>query len=100
MTNDASRTVGLRRGLERRDNEGEASRMRRRSVPDSLPPTSPNLPRPDPANPLLNPATSTRHAAEDAAPTQPNELPSDPDGSLTVADSDSEHPLGAHERTG
>ena len=101
MTNDAPTTVELRRGLARRDSQGEALGARKHAMPNSLAPSLPTSPRADPANPLLNPATSTRHTAEDAAPTQPNELPSDPDGSLTGADSCSEqHPLGARERTG
>ena len=96
MANNAPKNFELRRGLERWDNEGGASRPRKRSVP----PTPPMWPRPDPTNPLFNPATSTRHAAENAAPAQPNELPPDPDGKPTASDAGSEHPLGAHERTG
>ena len=67
MTNDAPRNVELRRGLERSDDEGGASRARKRSVRKSLSTTPLISAWPDPANPLLNPATSTRHAAEDAA---------------------------------
>ena len=76
---------------------GGASRPRQRSPGKSLPTNSPVRPRPDPANPLLNPATSIRHVAEDTAPPQPNELP-EPDGTPSASDADSAHPLGAHER--
>ena len=55
-------------------------------------------PRPDPANPLLNPPTHPGHVREDAASTQPNELPPDPDGSPSQPAADQDHPFGTHER--
>ena len=66
------------------------------SSPDQNEPPVP--PRPDPANPLLNPPTRPGHIREDAASPQPNELPPDPDGSPSQPAADQDHPFGAHER--
>jgi hypothetical protein len=52
--------------------------------------------RADTTNPLLNPASTAGRMREDAAPSQPNELPPDPDCCATVTEAD--HPLGAHDR--
>jgi len=98
MTNiDAPQKLEDHKAVDRWDDEGGASRPRKRSTGKLLPPNAPAPLRSDPANPLLNPATSMRHPAEDAAPDQPNELPN-PDDTATRTDADSDHPLGTHER--
>ena len=52
--------------------------------------------RPDPANVLLNPATSPTHELTDTAPAQPNELPPDPDSRQSHDDPEGYHPFGTH----
>ncbi len=52
--------------------------------------------RPDPANVLLNPATSPTHELTDTAPAQPNELPPDPDGRHSHDHAEVDHPFGTH----
>lgn len=52
--------------------------------------------RPDPANVLLNPATSPNHQLTDTAPKQPNELPLDPDGRPSHDDAEVDDPFGTH----
>ena len=96
-TSVTRRNVEDREGIDRLDDESGASRPRQRAPDKSLSGNSSVRPRPDPGNPLLNPATSIRHVAEDIAPPQPNELP-EPDGTPNASDADSAHPLGAHER--
>jgi hypothetical protein len=96
--NDRPRNTARDNGLNRWDDEGGA-RARKRSRSKSLPPTqSVRLP-PNPADPLLNPATSMRYEAEDAVPAQPNEPP-EPDSLSMGTNTDSDHPLGGHERQG
>jgi len=92
----ATRSVEHRKSIDRWEDEGGTARPRKRPRSKPLPPNPPTELRSDPTNPLLNPGTSIRHFAEDAAPPQPNELP-DPEGKTTGVGADSNHPLGTHD---
>lgn len=68
--------------IARWDDEGGAPSLRQHLGEKRIPPRPLDRSRPDPANPLLNPATVPGHSPEDAAPAQPNVLPPDPNGTL------------------
>lgn len=96
MGRATGRGTSISTGEDRLANKGGASLPRPCSPPKRLPPADEVAPRPDPTNVHLNPPSSGRELRTELAPSQPNELPLDPDGSPTRADEDLHHALGAH----
>ena len=68
-----------------------------RAKDQTRPGPTPGSPHPNPADPFSNPPSHPSHMTEAAPPAQPNELPPDPDGSLT-SETVVDHPFGTHDR--